>query len=551
MYTKHDFRAFTISLFLALSGLLSILAPQLVSANSLQPQTIAPPVGPAVQVATPDLSNANVKAYYFYSNECAHCIAILEEVINPLVAKHPGKLDIRLLELGNPDYYRALIAAESHYAIKPEQRGLPTMLIADRILIGEDQNRSELPGLIENAISGNPIDFPTVPGLDPATLISVTPQPNLSGVACSADNPQTCDVANPIHLAYFYKVGCKECNRADADLKFLRSEHPNLIIQEFNILEDVDLALWMARRAGRTDENNITAPAVFIGDKAFISEKEITPDVLTAEIERLSATGAPAFWENYNKAEGLAALAGKFRTIEWPGIMASGLIDGLNPCAFATIIFFISYLALSGRKGKEILITGAAFTAGIFLAYFVIGIALYKVMDLIKDQLAIAGKILYAIIALLCLYMAIMSLRDYFKVKHGDLSDMEMKLPEPLRKRINATIREGQKATNYYIGAFVTGILISFIELACTGQIYFPVIVAMMSVPELKTKAVTYLLLYNLMFIIPLVIVFILAYNGTTSKELGNFLKKHAATVKIGMAIVFFALAIWLITSLF
>ena len=273
--------------------------------------------------------------------------------------------------------------------------------------------------------------------------------------------------------------------------------------------------------------------------------------MLTAEIERLSATGAPAFWENYNKAEGLAALAGKFRTIEWPGIMASGLIDGLNPCAFATIIFFISYLTLSGRKGKEILITGAAFTAGIFLAYFVIGIALYKVMDLIKDQLAIAGKILYAIIALLCLYMAIMSLRDYFKVKHGDLSDMEMKLPEPLRKRINATIREGQKATNYYIGAFVTGILISFIELACTGQIYFPVIVAMMSVPELKTKAVSYLLLYNLMFIIPLVIVFILAYNGTTSKELGNFLKKHAATVKIGMAIVFFVLAIWLITSLF
>ena len=241
MYTKHDFRAFTISLFLALSGLLSILAP-IGQCQFSSTANHCAASRPAVQVATPDLSNANVKAYYFYSNECAHCIAILEEVINPLVAKHPGKLDIRLLELGNPDYYRALIAAESHYAIKPEQRGLPTMLIADRILIGEDQNRSELPGLIENAISGNPIDFPTVPGLDPATLISVTPQPNLSGVACSADNPQTCDVANPIHLAYFYKVGCKECNRADADLKFLRSEHPNLIIQEFNILEDVDMA---------------------------------------------------------------------------------------------------------------------------------------------------------------------------------------------------------------------------------------------------------------------------------------------------------------------
>ncbi|MGB4595731.1 MAG: cytochrome c biogenesis protein CcdA, partial [Anaerolineaceae bacterium] len=463
----------------------------------------------------------------------------------------PGQLDIRLLELGNPDYYRAMIAAEAYYAVKPEERGLPTMLINDQFFIGEERNRQEFPKLVEAAINGAAIDFPVIEGLDPNALLSIAPQPVASAVACSADNPEACDVANPIYVAYFYKVGCKECNRVDADLTFLRSQYPNLIVQEFNILEDVDLALWMARRAGRTDENNITAPAVFIGDKGFLTELEITPEVLETEFKRYENTGSPAFWEEYNKSEGIAALIDKFKTIEWPGIMASGLIDGLNPCAFATIIFFISYLTISGRKGKEILITGACFTIGIFLAYFLIGIALYKVMDLIKDQLAIAGKILYGLIAIACLYMAYMSIRDYFKVRKGDLTDMEMKLPEPLRKRINATIREGQKATNYYLGAFVAGLLISFIELACTGQIYFPVIVAMMSVPDLKAKAISYLLLYNLMFIVPLVVVFILAYNGTTSKDLTNFLKKHAATVKIGMAVLFLALAIWLMTSLF
>jgi cytochrome c biogenesis protein CcdA len=127
---------------------------------------------------------------------------------------------------------------------------------------------------------------------------------------------------------------------------------------------------------------------------------------------------------------------------------------------------------------------------------------------------------------------------------------MALNLPKPLRKRINATIHGSGKIGHYIVGAFISGVLISFLELACTGQIYLPTIIFMSSVPELRVKAVGYLLLYNLMFIIPLIVVFILAYYGTTSKQLSAFLKKHAAAVKLGMAAVFLTLAIWLILTL-
>jgi len=45
-------------------------------------------------------------------------------------------------------------------------------------------------------------------------------------------------------------------------------------------------------------------------------------------------------------------------------------------------------------------------------------------------------------------------------------------------------------------------------------------------------------------------VVFVLAYYGTTSKQLTAFLKKHAAAVKLGMALVFLTLAGWLIFTL-
>jgi cytochrome c biogenesis protein CcdA len=146
--------------------------------------------------------------------------------------------------------------------------------------------------------------------------------------------------------------------------------------------------------------------------------------------------------------------------------------------------------------------------------------------------------------------LAVLSIKDYFTARKGELEDMALNLPKALRKRINATIHSTKKISGYHIGAFVTGLLVSLIELACTGQIYLPTIIFMSSVPSLRGKAMGYLLLYNVMFIIPLIIVFILAYYGTTSKQLSDFLKKHAAPVKLGMAVVFILLAGWLIFSL-
>ena len=92
--------------------------------------------------------------------------------------------------------------------------------------------------------------------------------------------------------------------------------------------------------------------------------------------------------------------------------------------------------------------------------------------------------------------------------------------------------------------------VISLLELACTGQVYLPTIIFVSSIPELRVRAIGYLVLYNVLFILPLVVVFVLAYYGTTSKDLTRFLQRNAATVKLGMVILFAALAIWLGVSL-
>ena len=101
LFRRH---AFTISLLLSLLTFFGLLFPQTAAARSANPQGI----GPEVTNPTEDLSGAKVHGYYFYSNSCSHCLDILKNILEPLQAENPGQIDMRLLELGNPDYYRAV-----------------------------------------------------------------------------------------------------------------------------------------------------------------------------------------------------------------------------------------------------------------------------------------------------------------------------------------------------------------------------------------------------------------------------------------------------------
>jgi hypothetical protein len=116
--------------------------------------------------------------------------------------------------------------------------------------------------------------------------------------------------------------------------------------------------------------------------------------------------------------------------------------------------------------------------------------------------------------------------------------------------RINAVIRKGRNAQSYVAWAFATGILVSVLELACTGQTYAPIVFCVVSIPQLRVRALSYLLLYNLMFVVPLVIVFVLVYYGVTAKQLTDFLQQRAAAVKLGMTVMFVTLAALMLITL-
>ena len=189
---------------------------------------------------------------------------------------------------------------------------------------------------------------------------------------------------------------------------------------------------------------------------------------------------------------------------------------------------------------------GLAYTFAVFVTYYAVGAGFLGFLAALPIFRVIAQWV-YIITAVLAVGLGIFSLVDFIKAKRGKLSEMTLQLPDKLKKKIHRIIiseNEPRKTRrNFLVAAFTTGFFVSLLELACTGQVYLPTIIYVLGIPGLRTKAHLYLLLYNLMFVIPLLVVFIISYLGATSEQLNGFLKKNTAVIKLLTALMFFGMA--------
>ncbi len=129
---------------------------------------------------------------------------------------------------------------------------------------------------------------------------------------CTIDSDDTRETGAPIYAAYFFQTGCDSCSRVEADLAYLRSKYPQLIVEKFNAYDNAALGLWLADRAGREDFHS---QSVFISSEAWIGEGEITPDAIETALQCFAQEGSPKVWEAFDEEQGSLNIIDQFRSI--------------------------------------------------------------------------------------------------------------------------------------------------------------------------------------------------------------------------------------------
>jgi cytochrome c biogenesis protein CcdA len=121
---------------------------------------------------------------------------------------------------------------------------------------------------------------------------------------------------------------------------------------------------------------------------------------------------------------------------------------------------------------------------------------------------------------------------------------MVLQLPASFKKRIHASIRTRVRVAALAGSSLVLGFLVSVFEFACTGQVYLPFL-GYLARMRRQVDAVGLLALYNLCFILPLLVVFGASYLGVGSERITTMFRAHMGKVKIGLAVVFVGLAVF------
>jgi cytochrome c biogenesis protein CcdA len=224
-------------------------------------------------------------------------------------------------------------------------------------------------------------------------------------------------------------------------------------------------------------------------------------------------------------------------------VIAAGLIDGINPCAFTTLIFLLASLALAGRGRSEVIVIGALFSFAVFLSYFLIGLGLFTALRAAAAVSIVSVLLRWVLVGVLFVFAGL-SVYDYTRIRAGHPTEMLLQLPASFKKRIHASIRSRVRLAALAGSSLVLGFLVSVFEFACTGQVYLPLL-GYLARMQGRASAVGLLALYNFFFILPLLVVFGASYLGVSSGRITTVFQAHMGKVKLGLAVVFLGLAVF------
>ncbi|MEG2076796.1 MAG: hypothetical protein RRY34_09860, partial [Victivallaceae bacterium] len=351
-----------------------------------------------------------------------------------------------------------------------------------------------------------------------------------------------------VEIEYFFRADCSECQEIEA-LVFPELEDKmsgNFFITKYDLAEEENfLKLLQYLKIMQNDSNE--KMYLFLNRKNMLAgKKDISENIIplteklyseakhsldtTEESAKNSSEEVQLFWNNLS--------VGSF-------IMA-GLIDGINPCVFTTMIFFISILVMGNASKLKILSVGVTYIISNYLTYLLMGIGAFKLLQNLRG-IELFRHIINIIFVFLMLLVAIISFYDFWQFYRSNKGEkVILRLSPKLKQRINTLFRNHLNGSFLLPSVFVLGFVVTVLEGACTGQVYLPAVTFLLQQDGYFTHWLFWLLLYNLMFVLPLIGLFTIVLCGIPLMNIVKRTRQQLLCGKlcIGVIMIFFAVII-------
>jgi len=211
-------------------------------------------------------------------------------------------------------------------------------------------------------------------------------------------------------------------------------------------------------------------------------------------------------------------------------LIGAAIVDSINPCTIAVMVLLIGAVLCSKGK-KEALISGIIFSAVIFVMYMLYGFGIMKAITAFG-----LSTLFYGVVTVGALLLAIMEFNAYVNYKPGFFA---VEMPMFLRPHVK---KATQNATSP-AGVAIAAVLCSLFLIPCSSGPYLVVLGMIAQAATLQT--ISYLLLYNFFFVLPMIIITVAIYFGkTTIEQIGEAKEKYIKHIHLFSGVILLILFI-------
>ncbi len=223
--------------------------------------------------------------------------------------------------------------------------------------------------------------------------------------------------------------------------------------------------------------------------------------------------------------------------ITLPLIIGAALIDSINPCAFGVLIFLLAYLSKTSKNPSKMLVNGTIYIAAVFITYLLADVILLGALRALGKASAVA----YLAIGVLIIIAGLLEIKDFFWYGRG----VSLSIFPSEAARIK---RYAKNIGGAWYTAFLLGIFVAFVELPCTGAVYLAVL-TLMAEKSVSANTLFYLIIYNLIFVLPLWLILWSVYKGMHWKRLETFRQHHKGLMRLATGLLLLGLGAWMILA--
>ena len=456
---------------------------------------------------------------FFYDPSCESCQKVLP-FIQDYVKNHPNTpVEFRDIS-ANPENYEQLEQIKTKYTL--EKIYVPVVFIGKSYLQGDTNITASFASSVESYLRKSPSSA------DNGTLNAGTvpkpgePATNQSPPGSSSSPGLVNDDLSGVH--FFYNPTCGSCQKVLPIIQDYATNHPQAGIKLHDISGNQTNIEKFEKFRSLFPGEAIHVPVVFAGDTLLQGESNITRDFNSTVESYVKKTppGSPASLSFSDTRASINPVV----------LLVAAIGEGLNPCGLLVLALLLVSLMATGTR-RMVLAVGIAYICAFFLVRLLSGFALFSIIQL--PGLATAFTIVAALIAIVA---------GGIQIKDGLSKEQKplLSIPDSKKSLISSYMKKASIP-----GGFIVGVLVGIYGMACTAGIYISILGMLY---KDIISGLQYLILYNIVVIIPLIAILLLVFFGLPPEKVNAWRDEKKSQLRLAIGIIMVLMGIIILIPL-